>query len=108
MILFKEFNVLGDSMNFVDQLRTRRVALGKSPKDISREIAVQLPNLYRLLTGKHDMKGSTLDALAASLNAEWVLIPKHLLPEVYRLLSGKTLAPDNVPSAMERMLEDDK
>lgn len=66
---------------------------------------MKLPNLYRLLTGKHDTRASTLDALAATLNAEWVLVPKHLLPEVNRLLSGKTLAPDNIPSAMERMLE---
>lgn len=95
-------------MHFVDKLRARRLVSGKSPKDIARDVAMQLPNLYRLLSGKHDMKGSTLDALAASLDAEWVLVPKHLLPEINRLLSGKTLAPDNVPSAMERMLEGDQ
>lgn len=102
------FNITDDSMKFFDQIHVRRVALGKSPTDIAREIAMQLPNVYRLLSGKHDAKASTLDALAASVNAEWVLVPKHLLPEVNRLLSGKTLAPDDVPSAMERMLDGHK
>jgi transcriptional regulator with XRE-family HTH domain len=92
-------------MHFFEQIRARRLALGKTAADIARDLAMKLPNLYRLLTGKHDAKASTLAALAASLHSEWVLVPKHLLPEVNRLLSGKTLAPDNVPSAMERLLE---
>lgn len=92
-------------MNFFSQIRARRVALDKPAADIARDLAMKLPNLYRLLTGKHDAKASTLSALAASLNAEWVLVPKHLLPEVDRLLAGKTLAPDDVPSTMERLLE---
>ena len=99
-------NITRDTMNFFDQIRARRIALGKSPAEIARDVVMKLPNLYRLLSGKHDAKASTLAALAASLNAEWVLVPKHLMPDVNRLLSGKTLAPDNVPSAMERLLEE--
>lgn len=95
-------------MNFLDQIRDRRAVLKKPVPVIAQEIAMQLPNLYRLLTGRHDTKASTLEALAATLNAEWVLVPKHLAPEVARLLSGKTLAPDAIPSAIERMLDANK
>jgi len=95
-------------LNFLDQIRSRRLLLGKPVPVIGREIAMQLPNLYRVLTGKHDTKASTLEALAASLNAEWVLVPKHFVPEVARLVSGKTLALDDVPSAIERMLDANK
>lgn len=95
-------------MNFLQQIRHRRAALDKPISAIAQEIAMKLPNLYRLLSGRHDTKASTLEALAATLNAQWVLVPKHLVPEVTRLLSGKTLAPDEVPSSIERMLDLDK
>lgn len=75
-------------MKFFDQIRARRIALNKAPADIAQDIGMQLSNLYRLLSGRYDTRASTLDALATTLNAEWVLVPKNLRPDVDRLISG--------------------
>jgi hypothetical protein len=39
----------------------------------------------------------------AQLNTTWVLVPKHLLPEVQRLMSGKTVGPDDTPSTIDQI-----
>jgi hypothetical protein len=95
-------------MNFFDQLRARRAALQRPLPVVAQYVAMERSNLYRLLAGSRDAKASTLSGLAAALDAEWVLVPKHLLPDVERLLSGQTLAPDNVVSSVQRLLGDDK
>jgi hypothetical protein len=59
-----------------------------------------------MLASGRDMRASTLDALASALDAQWVLVPKHLVPEVERLLSGKGIGPDDAPSSIERLLGD--
>jgi hypothetical protein len=91
-------------MSFVSQLNARRKSLKRKIPEIAEYIAVQPSNLYRMLASGRDMRGSTLDALAAALDAQWMLVPKHLIPEVERLLSGKAIGPDDAPSSVERLL----
>jgi hypothetical protein len=93
-------------MGFKSQINARRKLLNRTIPEIAEYVAIQPPNLYRMLASDRDMRGSTLDALAAALDAQWMLIPKHLVPEVERLLSGKTIGPDDVPSSVERLLGD--
>jgi hypothetical protein len=93
-------------MSFKSQINARRKLLNRTIPEIAEYVAIQSPNLYRMLASDRDMRGSTLDALAAALDAQWMLIPKHLVPEVERLLSGKTIGPDDVPSSVERLLGD--
>lgn len=93
-------------MALLKQLQARRAAINKPMAEIASYVAMAPSNLYRMLASNRDVKASTLEALAAAMDAEWVLVPKHLKGEVDRLLSGKSLAPDNVPSAVQRMLKD--
>lgn len=79
----------------------------KKVPEIAKYVAMAPSNVYRMFASGRDMKASTLEAFAAALDAQWVLVPKHLLPEVERLLSGKSVGPDDVPSSIERMLGDD-
>lgn len=66
---------------------------------------MSVPQVSNVLSGKVDSRLSTVEALADSMDASLVLIPKHLLPEVARLLSGKTIRPDDVPSTVDRLLQ---
>lgn len=93
-------------MLMIGQLRARRAELQRTLQGLTDLTGLSRPYLSGILSAgsKKDVRASTLEAVAAGLDAEWMLIPKHLTPEVRRLLSGKTIAPDQVPSAMERML----
>ncbi len=95
-------------MTLIDQLQARRRLLKKKIPEIAAYVAMDPSNVYRMFASGRDMRASTLEAFAAALDAQWVLVPKHLLPDVERLLSGKSIGPDNVPSSIERMLGDDK
>ena len=90
-------------MNLIDQLRNRRQALKKKATDIAQYVGIAPSNISAMLSGKRDLRASTLEAFANVLDAQWVLIPRHLIPEIERLLSGQAIAPDNVPSSVERM-----
>ena len=91
-------------MILAEQLARRRDQLNRTNVSIAALTGSTAPHLSMVFNGKKDAQGSTLVALADALDAEWVLIPKHLLPEIQRLLSGKPIGPDNVPSSMERLL----
>jgi hypothetical protein len=91
-------------MSFIHQLNARRKSLKRTIPEIAGYIAMQPSNLYRVFAAERDMRGSTLDALAAALDAQWMLVPKHVVPQVERLLSGKSVGPDDAPSSIERML----
>ena len=64
---------------------------------------MSVPQVSNVLGGKVDARVGTVEALANAMDANLVLIPKHLLPEVERLLSGKTIGPDDVPSTVDRL-----
>ena len=95
-------------MSLTEQLQARRKSLKKTIPEIAEYIAMDPSNVYRMFASGRDMRTSTIEAIAAALGAQWVLVPKHLLPEVERLLSGKSIGPDNVPSSIERMLGNDE
>ena len=91
-------------MNFFEQLQRRRKILNRKVPQIAATIAMAPSNVYAIFSSGRDVRASTLAALAASLDAQWVLVPRHLLPEVERLMSGKRIGPDDVPTSIERML----
>ncbi|MGI4815155.1 MAG: helix-turn-helix domain-containing protein [Janthinobacterium lividum] len=81
-------------MPFIPQLLSL-IASRKLPVAALAElVGMARPNLSATLTGKYDSRGSTLSALAAALDAEWVLVPKEHLPAVRQLLEGKGTGPD--------------
>lgn len=65
---------------------------------------MSVPQVSNVLGGKVDARLGTIEALANAMEASIVVIPKHLLPEVERLLSGKAIGPDDVPSSVDRFL----
>lgn len=93
-------------MTMIKQLRTRRAELKRTQQQLTELTGLSRPYLSGILSenSSKDVRASTLEAVAAGLDAEWVLVPRQLAPEVRRLLSGKTVGPDQVPSAIERML----
>lgn len=91
-------------MAVFEQLQQRRGQLGKTLQNIANLTAMSVPQVSNVLSGKADARLSTLEALADAMDARLALIPKHLLPEVARLLSGQTIGPDDVPSTVDRLL----
>lgn len=91
-------------MTVFKQLQQRRAQLGKTLQSLANLTAMSVPQVSNALNGKVDSRLSTLAALADAMDASLVLIPKHLLPEISRLLSGKTIGPDNIPSTVDRLL----
>lgn len=65
---------------------------------------MSVPQVSNVLSGKLDSRLSTLEALGDAMDASLVLIPKHLLPEISRILSGKPIGPDDIPSTVDRLL----
>lgn len=91
-------------MTIPDQLQQRRRQLGKTLKNLASLTAMSEPQISNALNGKVDSRLSTSEALAHAMDASLVLVPKHLLPEVARLLSGKPIGPDDIPSTVDRFL----
>jgi transcriptional regulator with XRE-family HTH domain len=91
-------------MTVFEQLQQRRKQLGKTLQSLATLTAMSVPQVSNVLSGKLDSRMSTCAALADAMDASFVLIPKHLLPELTRLLSGKSIGPDDVPSTVDRLL----
>lgn len=91
-------------MTVFEQLQRRRKQQRKTLQDLADLTAMNIPQVSNVLSGKLDSRLSTYQALADAMDASLVLIPKHLLPEVERLLSGKSIGPDDVPSTVDRLL----
>ena len=91
-------------MTVFEQLHQRRHRLGKTLQSLGSLTGMSVPQVSNVLSGKVDSRISTCEALANAMDASLVLIPKHLLPEVARLLSGKVIGPDDVPSTIDRLL----
>lgn len=91
-------------MTIFQQLQQRRNAQGKTLQYLATLTGMSVPQVSNVLGGKVDARLGTVEALANAMEANVVVIPKHLLPEVERLLSGKAIGPDDVPSSVDRFL----
>ncbi|MGO4282485.1 helix-turn-helix domain-containing protein [Cupriavidus sp. RAF20_2] len=93
--------------SFAAQLGQFRKARGLSLGAVGRLIGMAAPNLSVALSGKQDVRGSTLEAIATALDAEWVLVPREHLAEVQRTVSGKATGPDRAaPTSVDLLLGD--
>lgn len=90
-------------MNVFTQLKDRKERLAKNLSVLAGLTGMSAPHISNILNGLKDAQASSLEALADAMDARWVLVPKHLLPEVERLMSGKAIAPDDVPSTVDRL-----
>ncbi|MCA1322756.1 helix-turn-helix domain-containing protein [Herbaspirillum sp. alder98] len=91
-------------MTIFEQLQLRRRQLGRTLQSLSSLTAMSVPQVSNALNGRVDSRLSTLEALADAMDASLVVVPKHLMPELTRLLSGKTIGPDDVASTVDRFL----
>ncbi|MDE2288798.1 MAG: helix-turn-helix transcriptional regulator [Burkholderiales bacterium] len=76
-------------MSLISQCRALREHRRMSLAEVGRLLGMAVPNVSAILLGKKDSRASTLEALASSLNAEWVLVPNEHLAEVRQVLAGK-------------------
>ncbi|MDT6961187.1 MULTISPECIES: helix-turn-helix transcriptional regulator [unclassified Cupriavidus] len=89
------------------QLRALRKLRGVTLGDVGRTIGMAASNLSQAISGKQDVRGSTLVAIAAAMDAEWVLVPREHLDDVRQLLAGKTAGPDRAaPTSVDLLLGD--
>ncbi|CAB3746350.1 helix-turn-helix domain-containing protein [Paraburkholderia humisilvae] len=81
-------------MSFLSQIK-QLIAQRETPSArLAELVGIARPNLVTTLSGKHDTRGSTLDAIAGALNAQWVLVPNEHLAAVERVLAGRDAGPD--------------
>ena len=92
-----------NAMKISEQLNARRARSGRTLQQLHDVTSIATSSVSKLLNGKSEARASTLEALADALDATWVLVPKHLLPEVQRLLSGKAIGPDEAPSTVDQL-----
>lgn len=89
----------------LQQLRRRRAL---SLAEVGRLIGMAPSNLSVALSGKQDVRASTLSSVAAALDAEWVLVPKEQLEAVQQVLAGKSTGPDRTaPTSIDLLLGDE-
>lgn len=94
--------------DFNHQLRALRKLRKLSLMEVGRLIGMASSNLSVALSGKQDVRASTLDAIASALDAEWVLVPKEHLAEVRQTLAGKAAGPDRgAPTSVDLLLGDE-
>lgn len=75
--------------NLLDQLKTRRLALGYKQKDMPLLVGMTRQQYNRIETcGNPSL--NTLQLLANGLNSQLMLIPKERLAEVKALLANET------------------
>jgi transcriptional regulator with XRE-family HTH domain len=93
-------------MSFHSQIKQLIVSRGALPARLAEVVGMARPNLVTTLSGKRDTRGSTLEAVADALDAEWVLVPKERLEAVRRTLEGHDTGPDKeAKSAVEMYFE---
>jgi len=91
-----------NEMPYISQLKKPIAQRSISTLHLAELVGMARSNLSATLAGKHDARGVTLNALAAALDAEWVLVPKEHLLAVRRVLDGKDSGPDRqAKSAVE-------
>ncbi|MGO4156327.1 helix-turn-helix domain-containing protein [Cupriavidus basilensis] len=92
--------------SFYDQLQARRATRKSSLGEVARLIGMAPSNLTTALSGRSDVRASTLEAVGAALDAEWVLVPREHLLAVKRLVEGKDSGPDReAKTSVEMFLE---
>ena len=93
-------------VSFVSQIRALIARRKVTVTALAPRIGMARPNLTAALSGRHDTRASTLDAVAFALDAEWVLVPQEFGEEVRRVLEGKGQGPDrDAKSAADLFLE---
>jgi transcriptional regulator with XRE-family HTH domain len=93
-------------MSYLNQLKQLIDRRGVTLARLAELVGMARPNLVTALSGKHDTRGSTLEAVADALNAEWVLVPKEQIAAVRRTLEGHDTGPDRqAKTAVEIFLE---
>jgi transcriptional regulator with XRE-family HTH domain len=90
-------------MKMSEQLRARRVQAGKTQQQLHDVTGIAASNVSNILKGNVEARAGTLEALADALDSRWMLVPKHLIPEVERLLSGKAIGPDESLSTVDQL-----
>lgn len=100
-----DFLDLNINMSIIQQLSERRIQQGLTLKELEKLTGLDTSVISHTLSGNRDSRLSTVEALAGAMNASLVAVPNYLLPEVLRLMSGKAIGPDDVPSAAERILK---
>jgi transcriptional regulator with XRE-family HTH domain len=89
-------------MSHVDQLRHLRYDRRMSIGDLAGLSSMDASTVSDVLEGRYDALESTLEALAAGLNAKWVLVPTDLLPSIRKILNVTGCDPDyDAPSAVQ-------
>jgi DNA-binding Xre family transcriptional regulator len=78
-------------MSFTAQIKSLLVRRAVSTTELGAIVGIARSNLAATLAGKRDTRGSTLEALATGLDAEWLLVPKEHLMMVRRVLEGRAL-----------------
>jgi len=86
-------------MSFLIQLKRLLEQRGATAAGLAQLVGIARPNLVTTLSGKHDTRGSTLEALASALDAQWVLVPKEHLAAVHQILEGHDSGPDRAASS---------
>ncbi|WP_223851654.1 MULTISPECIES: helix-turn-helix domain-containing protein [Cupriavidus] len=81
-------------MSLLSQSQAMRRQRGITIADLSRMVGMAAQNLSAILRGKKDSRASTFEALAAAMDAEWVMVPRERLMEVRQVLEGKGAGPD--------------
>jgi DNA-binding Xre family transcriptional regulator len=95
-------------MSFLTQLRELVAQRGTTPTRLADVVGIARPNLATTLAGKHDTRGSTLEAIAGALDAQWVLVPKEHLAAVQQVLEGRDAGPDRAAKAAVDLLLEKK
>ncbi|MDQ2819748.1 MAG: helix-turn-helix transcriptional regulator [Pseudomonadota bacterium] len=95
-------------MKISEQLQSRRAQLHRTLQQVHALSGIAMSSVSNILNGHVEPRSGTLEAMADTLDASWVLVPKHLLPEVERLLSGKVIGPDAAPSTVEQLFSSTK
>lgn len=90
-------------MKMSEQLTIRRRRANRSLNQLHQVTGIASSSVSNILNGKVEARSGTLEALADALDTTWVLVPKHLLPDVERLLSGKVIGPDEAPSTVDQL-----
>ena len=93
-------------MSFVTQIKALIQRRQATLSALAPRVGMARPNLTAALSGRHDTRASTLDAVAFALDATWMLIPNEQAENVRRVLEGKGLGPDrDAKTAAELFME---
>lgn len=93
-----------NSMKPLEQIQQLRAQQNKTLRQLADLTGLDPAVISNTLNGKRDSRIGTIEALASALNSSLVVVPNYRLPEVMRILSGKAIGPDDVPTAAEQIL----